>query len=238
MKSLLTATVAVCLLAGYCTGQVKGQELKTQKEKASYAIGLNIGESLKSDGMDVDGALIGRGIADVLGGRQPALSPEEVQTVLMAFQQEMAQRREAQAGSAGDKNKREGEAFLAANKQKPGVVTLPSGLQYKILRPGTGPKPTPANTVRTHYRGTLLDGTEFDSSYRRGEPAEFPVGGVIAGWTEALQLMKVGAKWQLFIPSNLAYGQRGAAGGDIGPNAALVFEIELLGIVNPAGGRP
>jgi FKBP-type peptidyl-prolyl cis-trans isomerase FklB len=130
---------------------------------------------------------------------------------------------------AADKNKAEGEAFLAANKSKEGIVTLPSGLQYKILTEGKGPKPTAADTVVCNYRGTLINGTEFDSSYKRGEPATFPVGGVIKGWTEALQLMPVGSKWQLFIPSGMAYGERGA-GADIGPNATLIFEVELISI--------
>jgi FKBP-type peptidyl-prolyl cis-trans isomerase len=126
-------------------------------------------------------------------------------------------------------NKKEGEAFLAANKSKPGVVTLPSGLQYKILTAGTGPKPTATDSVNCNYRGTLIDGKEFDSSYKRGKPVTFPVTGVIKGWTEALQLMPVGSKWQLFIPSDLAYGDRGA-GADIGPGATLVFEVELISI--------
>jgi FKBP-type peptidyl-prolyl cis-trans isomerase len=138
-----------------------------------------------------------------------------------------------------EKNKKAGEAFLAANKEKPGVVTLPSGLQYKILQPGSGPKPTASDSVVCNYRGTLVDGTEFDSSFKRGQPATFPVGQVIKGWTEALQLMPVGSKWELFIPSDLAYGERGTNGGPIGPNETLIFEVELVSIQaksQPAAG--
>jgi FKBP-type peptidyl-prolyl cis-trans isomerase FklB len=151
---------------------------------------------------------------------------------MTAFQKEMMAKREQAGKEAGAKNKVEGEAFLAENGKKEGVVTLPDGLQYKILKEGDGAKPKATDTVTVHYRGTLISGTEFDSSYKRKEPVSFPVNGVIAGWTEALQLMKVGSKWQLFIPSTLAYGERGA-GPDLGPNATLIFEVELISIGKP-----
>jgi FKBP-type peptidyl-prolyl cis-trans isomerase FklB len=148
---------------------------------------------------------------------------------MAAFQKEMMAKQQELAKRLGEKNKKEGEAFLSENRKKEGIKALPSGLQYKVVKAGTGKKPKSTDTVTTHYRGTLIDGTEFDSSYRRGQPASFPVSGVIPGWTEALQLMEEGAKWQLFIPPNLAYGERGA-GSQIGPNATLIFEIELISI--------
>lgn len=204
--------------------------LKTQKDKASYAIGLNIGKNLHTDSVDVDPNLVLRGLKDALNGSKPLLTDEEIRSVMMALQGEVRQKQAAKMQQAEVTNKKEGEAFLLANKTKPGVVALPSGLQYKVLKQGSGPKPTASDSVVCNYRGVLLDNTEFDSSYKRGQPATFQVGQVIKGWTEALQLMPVGSKWQLFIPSELAYGQRGA-GADIGPNAMLIFEVELLSIV-------
>jgi FKBP-type peptidyl-prolyl cis-trans isomerase FklB len=203
--------------------------LKTQKDKVSYSIGLDIGTSFKKQSIDVDPNLIALGIKDGLSGGKALLTEEEARAVLIAFQQEMRAKAQEQAAQLAEKNKREGEAFLAENKKKEGVITLPSGLQYKVIKEGTGKKPQASDTVTTHYRGTLIDGTEFDSSYTRDEPATFPVTGVIAGWTEALQLMKVGSKWQVFIPSELAYGARGG-GRLIGPHATLIFEIELISI--------
>src|SRR5580704_15808506 len=204
--------------------------LKTQKDKASYAIGLNIGKSMHKDSVDVDPSILLRGLKDGLAGSKPLLTDDEARAAMVTLQAEMRKKQEEKMLVQGVTNKKEGEAFLAENKTKDGVVTLPSGLQYKILKEGTGPKPTSADTVVCNYKGTLLDNTEFDSSYKRGQPATFPVGGVIKGWTEALQLMPVGSKWQLFIPSDLAYGARGGPGGGIGPNAALVFEVELISI--------
>jgi FKBP-type peptidyl-prolyl cis-trans isomerase FklB len=203
--------------------------LKTQKEKASYAIGLNIGKSLHRDAIDIDPAIVGRGIRDAFAGGKSALSDEEVKAALTALQTEMRVKQEQKMQLEGETNKKSGEEFLAANKSKDGVVTLPSGLQYKILKEGTGPKPTTTDSVVVNYKGTLIDNTEFDSSYKRGEPATIPVSGVIKGWTEALQLMPVGSKWQLFIPSDLAYGPRGPS-AEIGPNSTLVFDVELLSI--------
>jgi FKBP-type peptidyl-prolyl cis-trans isomerases 1 len=202
---------------------------KTKKEKISYSIGVNIGKNMKTQGIDLDQGLLTQGIKDGLNSSKTAMSDKDMEETMTAFQQEMMGKMQAKQKVNGEKNAKEGEAFLAANKKKEGVVTLPSGLQYKILKSGDGPKPTKEQTVKCHYRGTLIDGTEFDSSYKRGEPTEFPVGQVVKGWTEALQLMPVGSKWQLFIPSDLAYGPNGA-GQMIGPNAALIFDIELISI--------
>lgn len=192
-------------------------------------IGNGLGAQLKKQSVEVDWNLVAQGLKDSTGGAKTRLTEEEAKAVLTEVQNEVRKEQQEKMKEAAATNKTEGEAFLAANKSKEGVVTLPSGLQYKILTAGTGPKPTAGDTVECNYRGTLIDGTEFDSSYKRGQPATFPVSGVIKGWTEALQLMPVGSKWQLFIPSNLAYGERGA-GADIGPNAALIFEVELISI--------
>ncbi len=200
----------------------------TQKEKASYALGMSIGDNFHRQGVDIDPEVLLHGLKDALAGKT-LMTEEEARATLAQLQTEMRTKQEEMRKEAAEKNKKEGDAFLAANKAKQGVVTLPSGLQYKILTPGTGPKPTATDTVSCNYRGTLINGTEFDSSYKRGQPTKFPVGGVIKGWTEALQLMPVGSKWQLVIPPDLAYGDRGA-GPDIGPGATLVFEVELLSI--------
>jgi FKBP-type peptidyl-prolyl cis-trans isomerase FklB len=202
--------------------------LKTQKEKFSYAVGMKMGENFKKQSVPVDSSILARGIRDAIAGKT-ALTDEEAQAAIGAMQKEVQARMQEKNKEAADANKKTGEVFLAANKGKEGVVTLPSGLQYKIEKAGTGPKPTATDSVVCNYRGTLIDGKEFDSSYKRGQPATFPVTGVIKGWTEALQLMPVGSKWQLFIPSDLAYGDRGA-GADIGPGATLVFEVELMSI--------
>jgi len=203
-------------------------ELPTQKEKFSYALGMNIGSNLHRQSVPVDPDILLRGLKDTLAGNPTLLTEDEERTVLTEVQNDIRKQMQEKMKAQGEANKKEGEAFLAANKAKEGVVTLPSGLQYKILLAGTGPKPTTSDTVTVNYRGTLVNGTEFDSSYKRGQPTTFPVAGVIKGWTEALQLMPVGSKWQLFIPSDLAYGERGP--GDIGPNATLIFEVELLKI--------
>jgi FKBP-type peptidyl-prolyl cis-trans isomerase FklB len=204
--------------------------LKTQKDKASYAIGLNIGKSMHKDAVDVDPAILLRGMKDGLAGAKPLLTDDEARAAMVTLQSDLRKKQEEKVLVQGEANKKEGEAFLAENKTKDGVVTLPSGLQYKILKEGTGPKPAATDTVVCNYKGTLLDNTEFDSSYKRGQPATFLVSNVIKGWTEALQLMPVGSKWQLYIPSELAYGARGGPGGGIGPNATLVFEVELMSI--------
>jgi len=214
--------------------------LKTQKDKTSYAVGMNIGKGvaakLKQQPLEVDQAILLRGMKDALAGGKMLLTEEEERTILTQLSLEARKKQEEQQKLAAEGSKKIGEEYLAANKTKDGVVTLPSGLQYKILTEGTGPKPTAADSVTCNYRGTLLDGTEFDSSYKRGQPATFPVNGVIKGWTEAVQLMPVGSKWQLFIPADLAYGNRGA-GADIGPNATLIFEVELLSIQNKAAAQ-
>lgn len=207
--------------------------LTSQKDKVSYSLGMDLGTNLKRQQIEVDADLLAKGLKDALGDGKTLLTADEVRSTLMALQAELRQKQQEAAKQAAEKNKKDGEAFLEENKKKEGVVTLPSGLQYKILKQGDGKKPTADDTVECNYRGTLIDGKEFDSSYKRGQSASFKVKGVIAGWTEALQLMPVGSKWQLFIPSNLAYGERGA-GRDIGPNAALVFEVELLSIKDAA----
>jgi FKBP-type peptidyl-prolyl cis-trans isomerase FklB len=203
--------------------------LKTPKDKFSYALGMNLGASLHKQSVDVDPNMVAQGLRAALAGGKTLLTQEEAQAALMEVQNELRKKQQEKMQVAGEANKKEGEAFLASNKAKEGVVTLPSGLEYKILKEGNGPKPTASDSVVCNYRGTLINGTEFDSSYKRGQPATFPVNGVIKGWTEALQLMPVGSKWQLFVPSSLAYAERGA-GGDIGPNATLIFEVELLSI--------
>jgi FKBP-type peptidyl-prolyl cis-trans isomerase len=205
--------------------------LKTQKDKFSYALGMKMAENLKKQSVPVDPAILSRGLRDALAGGKTLLTDEEAQSAMTAVQNDMRQKMQEKMKEEGEANKKTGEAFLAANKGKEGVVTLPSGLQYKILKAGTGPKPTANDSVVCNYKGTLIDGKEFDSSYKRGQPATFPVTGVIKGWTEALQLMPVGSKWQLFIPPDLAYGERGA-GGDIGPDSTLIFEVELLSIAD------
>jgi FKBP-type peptidyl-prolyl cis-trans isomerase len=204
--------------------------LKTQKDKESYALGMKIGSDLNRQGLGkmVDGSLVARGLKDAMSGSKTALADDEMKNMLKQLQTDLQQKMDAKTHEEAAAGHKEGEAFLAANKTKEGVVTLPSGLQYKILKAGDGPKPTASDTVTCNYRGTFINGTEFDSSYKRGQPASFPVGGVIKGWTEALQLMPVGSKWQLFIPSDLAYGDAGRPG--IPPGSTLIFEVELLSI--------
>ncbi|MEW6185613.1 MAG: FKBP-type peptidyl-prolyl cis-trans isomerase [Thermodesulfobacteriota bacterium] len=228
MKHVLIILGSLLLL----TAQVRAAEtvqLKTQKDKVSYILGINVGNNIKQLPTEIDADLFSKGFKDAQSGAKPLLSQEEMQTVMTAFQKEMNQKQADQVKTVGEKNKKEGEAFLAENKKKEGIKTLASGLQYKVLKEGKGKIPKATDKVSTHYQGTLIDGTEFDSSYKRGEPASFPVNGVIPGWTEALQLMKVGSKWQLFVPSKLGYGERGA-GPKIGPNAVLIFTVELLSI--------
>jgi FKBP-type peptidyl-prolyl cis-trans isomerase FklB len=203
--------------------------LKTQKEKFSYALGMKMGANLKKQEVPVDPAILARGLKDALAGGKTLITDDEAQAALNDVQNDLRKKQQEKMAVAGTANKKEGETFLAANKGKEGVVSLPSGLEYKILKEGAGPKPAASDSVVCNYRGTLINGTEFDSSYKHGQPATFPVSGVIKGWTEALQLMPVGSKWQLFIPPDLAYGERGA-GGDIGPDSTLIFEVELLSI--------
>ncbi len=230
MKYIIAVSLAFMLLA--CEGNTQGKtELKTQLDSVSYSIGLDIGKNLKQQSVDVNADALAHGIKDVASGSTPLLTDEQVRATLASFQEQMKTKQQEKLKAAGEKGKQEGETFLAENKKEKGIITLPSGLQYKVLTMGTGPKPKAEQTVRVHYQGKLIDGTEFDSSYKRGEPAVFACNGVSAGWTEALQLMPVGSKWQLFIPSNLAYGESGA-GQIIPPNATLILDVELLSIQN------
>jgi FKBP-type peptidyl-prolyl cis-trans isomerase FklB len=235
MKASWIAFVGIGLIVAPALAQQK-ITLKDQKDKVSYSIGRNIGGNMKQQQLDLNTDALAAGIRDSLSGAPSLLTDQEMQAVMLAFQKEMmakeetrAKEREARAKEEAPKNKKAGEDFLAANKKKEGVKTLPSGLQYKIIKEGTGRKPAATDVVSTHYRGTLINGTEFDSSYKGGEPVEFPLNQVIPGWTEGIQLMPVGSKWQLFIPSDLAYGETGA-GEDVPPSSTLIFEVELLGI--------
>jgi FKBP-type peptidyl-prolyl cis-trans isomerase FklB len=198
--------------------------------KVSYIIGTQIGSSIRTQGIDIDIELLISGLKDALAGKEFAVSQEESQKVMAAFRQRMMAKQAAEIAEQASKNLAEGQAFLEANKTKEGIKVLPSGLQYKVIKEGTGETPKAEDMVRTHYRGRLLDGTEFDSSYKDNEPVEFPLNRVIKGWTEALQLMKVGSKWELYIPAELAYGERGKP-PVIPPNSTLIFEVELLDIV-------
>ncbi len=222
--------------AGTAKPATAAPALSTPKDKVSYAIGADLGNKLKSSSIDVDPTILTRALKDTLTGAKSAMTDEEIRATLTDLTKDLQAKQAALNKEKAEKNKKDGEAFLAANKTKEGVVALPSGLQYKIIKAGTGPKPTAADTVVCNYKGTLIDGKEFDSSYKRGQPATFPVGGVIKGWTEALQLMPVGSTWQLFIPSDLAYGDR-QAGPDITPGATLVFEVELVSIQAKADAK-
>lgn len=195
----------------------------TPKEKLSYAIGMDVGSAIKKQGLDVDGAFVSAAVRDSIGGGKLQMTEEDMVATLTAFSKDMQAKQQAKQLDSG-------KAFLAANKAKPDVKTTATGLQYKVLKEGTGSVPKATDTVTVNYRGTLINGTEFDSSYKRNEPATFAVGGVIKGWTEALQLMKTGSKYQLVIPSELAYGERGTPDGSIPPGSTLIFEVELLGI--------
>jgi len=231
MKIRLLLVLGLTLVPALALDQ-EPSTLKGQREKASYALGLNLGNQLRNQSVDVDPDLFRQGMVDALTGGKKLLTDEEARAAIAELQAEVTKRQQEQNALAGEKNRKEGEEFLAANKAREGVVSLESGLQYKILKAGEGAKPVLEDTVVCHYRGTLLDGTEFDSSYKRNQPATFPVKGVIRGWVEALQLMPVGSRWQLFIPSALGYGERGA-GPNIGPNATLIFEVELISIGKP-----
>jgi FKBP-type peptidyl-prolyl cis-trans isomerase FklB len=210
--------------------QERPAELKTSQDQASYAIGVNIARQLQANGLEVNPEALIRGIRDLLTGAKLSLSDEQAQAALVEFHAATQARLEQKRKEVGAKNKSEGDLFLTENKKQEGVVELPSGLQYKVLKEGTGELPGANDTVRTHYHGTLINGTVFDSSVERGEPATFPVGSVIRGWTEALQKMKVGSKWRLYVPPELAYGSDGIEGSEIGPNSVLIFDVELLGI--------
>ncbi len=231
MKTTVFAILAGCVTAGGLRGE-EGQPFKDEKEKASYAVGLNYGRSWKQQEIELDYDQLLRGLKDTLDGGKPLLTEQETQEVLKQFQQNLSSKRQEKMRQLGEKNKKEGEAFLAENKNKPGVIALPTGLQYKVITEGTGEIPKATDVVVAHYRGTLLDGTEFDSSYSRSQPLTRNVTGLVKGWQEALLLMKTGSKWQLFVPPNLAYGERGSP-PKIGPEATLIFEMELLSIQAP-----
>src|ERR1044071_7072748 len=224
--------VSASLLALPLFGQDKSPQLKDQKDKVSYAIGMQIGFNLGRQKVDINTDILAAGIKDALAGK-PQLTTEQVKDVMAQFEKDMEQKQKA----AGEKNKTDGAKFLEENKKKEGVKTTASGLQYKVEKEGTGPQPKGTDMVTVNYRGTLIDGTKFDSSYKRGQPATFPLNGVIKGWTEGLQLMKQGGKYQFFVPSNLAYGER-AVGPDIAPNATLIFEVELLDVKPPPTPAP
>ena len=234
MKKIYLSTLAIALvgitMAG-CNEEKKAEApaLTTQEQKVGYAIGAQIGAQLAMTKDDIDSNALVAGLTDAMNGTELKLTDQQMQEAKMAFQKKVQEKAQEEMTKLAEANKAEGEKFLAENKTKEGVVTLPSGLQYKVIQAGTGATPTAADTVVTHYTGTLINGQVFDSSVQRGEPATFPVNGVISGWTEALQHMKVGAKWQLFIPAELAYGERGA-GQTIAPNSTLIFDIELLEI--------
>jgi FKBP-type peptidyl-prolyl cis-trans isomerase FklB len=231
----------VCLIGLATAGSVAMQAaaaegpiaLKDQQDKTSYSIGMQVGagirQQMQQQGIDVKADILAAGFKDALSGAKPLLTEQEVRETLTLLERQMVGKRAEMA----EKNKQEGDAFLAENKKKPGIKILPSGLQYQVIKQGNGQKPKASDTVKAHYKGTLINGTEFDSSEKRGEPATFPLTNVIPGWTEALQLMPIGSKWRLFIPAELAYGDRGAA-PQIGPNATLIFDVELLGIDSSA----
>jgi len=222
--------ILISLGAASCQeNKVKKEDLKTQQDKVSYSIGLDIGKNLKQNKIEVEMDKFVQGLKDGMKDTTQLMTQEEIASCMQQFQQDMMQKKNDDMKVEGDKNKKAGEEFLKVNKTTTGVKTTASGLQYKVLKSGTGKTPKAADTVVAHYKGTLIDGTEFDNSYKRGEPLTIPVSGVIKGWTEALLMMKEGDKWMLYIPSELGYGEYGA-GNVIGPNAALIFEIELISV--------
>lgn len=233
---LIVVTLVPFILSG-CTDSMKSKdteltELKTPSERLGYALGSDIGKNFKKNEMDIDSKAFMKGFQDGLSDAKPLLTPDEIKEIQKTAITEMRQKLKDKRKMSADKNKEEGDAFLAENGKKEGVITTASGLQYEVLTEGTGPIPQKTDRVQVNYAGKLLDGTEFDSSYKRGKPSTFGVTGVIAGWTEALQMMKAGSKWRLYVPSDLAYKDRGA-GQNIGPNATLIFDIELLSIEEP-----
>ncbi|WP_165226938.1 FKBP-type peptidyl-prolyl cis-trans isomerase [Aquisphaera insulae] len=232
MKVLVCVALATGLMATSAMAQDPAApvQLKSLKEKASYGYGFMMGQNMKKQGVDLDPVLLARGLADAFGGNEALLKEPEIQASIQEFARQVQAKQASMAGKAAESNKAEGVKFLAENKKKPGVTTTASGLQYKVIKQGTGPKPKASDTVTVHYEGKLLDGTVFDSSIKRGEPIEFPLSGVIKGWTEGVQLMPVGSTYQFFIPSELAYGESPRPGGPIPPNAVLTFEVQLIKI--------
>jgi FKBP-type peptidyl-prolyl cis-trans isomerase FklB len=232
MKNYIAASLVLALFAGGVQAQDK-PDLKDPKIRASYAIGTDIGNNFKRQGLEVDPKALAAGLTDALAGKS-GLTEAEARETLNQFRTQMMEKMQTKQKTDSEKNIKEGETFLAANAKKEGVKVLPSGLQYKVLKSGNGKSPKATDTVKTHYHGTLIDGTVFDSSVERKEPATFAVNQVIPGWTEALQLMKEGDKWRLFVPAKLAYGER-QMGPTITPNSTLIFEVELLSIEAGAG---
>jgi FKBP-type peptidyl-prolyl cis-trans isomerase FklB len=228
MRFLSILTLALLLISCQNNAQ-ENVELKTRKDSVSYAIGYNIGTNFKMQSIEADPAMVAAAMRDIMNDGETKMTEEVAQQVWMSYQQEMMAKQQQEREAAGVTNMEKGKKWLEENKTKEGVKTTESGLQYKVIKMGDGPKPTANDKVKVHYRGRLIDGKQFDSSIDRGEPAVFPVTGVIAGWTEVLQLMPVGSKWEVYIPSELGYGAQGA-GQDIGPNATLIFDVELLGI--------
>lgn len=234
MKHVLMSALCLALLAAPAVSAEKKAALKTKKDKVSYLFGVDMGRKMKMElerqSIEVNAEFIAKGIKDAFGGKELLLTDAELQELRMALQSEITTRNTERAKVLAEKNKKDGDAFLEENKKKDGVKTTASGLQYKVITEGTGKTPQATDKVTVHYRGTLADGAEFDSSYRRGEPATFGLDQVIKGWSEGIPLMKAGSKWTFFIPSELAYGEQGTPGGPIGPNAVLIFEVELLSI--------
>jgi FKBP-type peptidyl-prolyl cis-trans isomerase FklB len=228
LRLLCIATLVAALVAGQAAAEQAG--IKSENGKRSYSIGYDIGNALKKQAIDVDTNLVIKGLKDALSGKKQAMTNTEMQNALKELQKEIMAKRMVKMKEIADKNKKDGDAFLAENKKKPGIVTTQDGLQYRVIKEGTGVNPTPTSRVKVHYKGTLINGSEFDSSYKRGEPIEFDADKVIQGWQKILPLMKEGSKVEVFIPSELAYGERGQ-GPVIGPNSVLVFEIELLSVV-------
>lgn len=229
-KKIIFGTIVSLGLAATLMAEGTNQ-LSDEKSRVSYAIGMMLGHNWQQQGLEVDPDIAAQAIKDVQSGGTTLMTQEQMQSTLTTFQKEFAAKQQQRRAEEAVKNKSAGEAFLAANKNNPGVQSLPDGLQYLVITNGTGPVPSPSDTVTVNYRGTLIDGTEFDSSYKRGQPAQFPVGGVIHGWTEALEKMPVGSKWKLFIPAELAYGERGNR--SIPPNSTLIFEVELISTKTP-----
>jgi FKBP-type peptidyl-prolyl cis-trans isomerase FklB len=226
MKRILITAVLAVVAIGVSLAAEK-PDLKNENDKISYSVGYQVGGDFRRQGVELDPDLLVKGMQDAMSGGKPLMTQEEMNKTLVDLKRKVVTAQREEQKKAAEKNMAEGKKFLEGNARKDGVTTLPSGLQYKVTAKGTGASPKKTDSVTVHYKGTLIDGTEFDSSYKRGKPATFRVDGVIAGWTEALQLMKPGAKWQLFIPANLAYGERGA-GSRIGPNRTLIFEVELI----------
>ena len=236
--TVIAGIVAVSLAAAVYAADAPAKEASaanaqfgTTKDKVSYIIGFMNGSGMQKEGVEINPDVFFKGMQDGLAGKESSIPEADMRETMSAFQKEMMAKMQEKRAKAGEQGAKDGAAFLAANKKKDGVKTTKSGLQYKVITAGKGPIPKATDTVVTHYRGTFINGKEFDSSYKRGEPATFPVTGVIKGWTEALQLMPIGSKWQLYVPAELGYGERGA-GSDIPPNSALIFDIELLGITN------